>query len=310
MKPSNHQKTKEGFENYLKSRQYTSSGILSRMRIIANYWKWLKKRQLKAEEVSYNDLLLYMKDCQKSGVTQSTIRSYIGAVRHFYDYLIAEEQIKVNPAADIIVKGIKRRALYHILESHELHALYNQYPETTSKDKRNKVLLGLIIYQGIKTEELSKLEVKDVKLKEGKIRIPGAFNSNSREMKLEAHQVMEMYDYVLRIREELIKMPPSKGRKPSQAKINIERLFIGEEGRSFSISGFVHQTLLKARPLNPNLVNAKQIRASVITKWLKMYNLREVQYLAGHRYVSSTEQYLQNEIEGLKEEIQQYHPLG
>ena len=53
-----------------------------------------------------------------------------------------------------------------------------------------------------------------------------------------------------------------------------------------------------------------KIRASVITKWLKKYNLREVQYLAGHSYISSTEHYLQNDMEGLLEEIQKYHPLG
>jgi len=36
----------------------------------------------------------------------------------------------------------------------------------------------------------------------------------------------------------------------------------------------------------------------------------EVQYLSGHRYISSTESYLENEMGGLQEEVQQYHPLG
>jgi len=61
---------------------------------------------------------------------------------------------------------------------------------------------------------------------------------------------------------------------------------------------------------NHTVKNAEQIRTSVITKWLKIYNLREVQHLAGHRYISSTESYLQNDMEGLKEEVQQFHPLG
>jgi len=58
------------------------------------------------------------------------------------------------------------------------------------------------------------------------------------------------------------------------------------------------------------LENADQLRASVIVKWLKQYNLREVQYLAGHRYISSTESYQQSEMEGLSEEVNQFHPLG
>jgi integrase/recombinase XerD len=64
------------------------------------------------------------------------------------------------------------------------------------------------------------------------------------------------------------------------------------------------------RRKNKLVVNAKQLRASVIVKWLKIYNLRKVQYLAGHRYISATEAYRQNEMEGLTEEVNQFHPLG
>lgn len=306
MTPSDYQKMKESFKGYLKSRAYTTKGIESRMAFIVKYWKWVEEKNMELEQVRYNDLLLYMNDLQKTGVTQETIRHRIAIIRNFYDYLIREGKVIINPAADIIVKGVKRRSLYYILEPHELHQLYNQYPEETNKDKRHKVMLGLMVYQGIRTEELNKMEVKDVKLKEGKIRIPGTYNSNSRELQLESGQIMDMYEYVLKAREELIKTKPDW---ITQAKVDMEKLFNGEGGRCFSISNFVTQTMIMARELNPNVVNAKQIRASVITKWLKMYNLREVQYMAGHRYVSSTEQYLQNEIEGLKEEIAQFHPL-
>ncbi len=53
----------------------------------------------------------------------------------------------------------------------------------------------------------------------------------------------------------------------------------------------------------------KQLRTSVITHWLKNYNLREVQYMAGHRYVSSTEAYQINDLDDLIEDIGKYHPL-
>lgn len=66
----------------------------------------------------------------------------------------------------------------------------------------------------------------------------------------------------------------------------------------------------QVRRVNTKLENADQLRASVIVKWLKQYNLREVQHMAGHRYISSTEAYRQNEMEGLSEEVNQFHPLG
>ena len=52
-----------------------------------------------------------------------------------------------------------------------------------------------------------------------------------------------------------------------------------------------------------------QIRASVITNWLQHYNLREVQYMAGHKYVSSTERYRTDNLENLQKELEKYHPL-
>jgi len=52
-----------------------------------------------------------------------------------------------------------------------------------------------------------------------------------------------------------------------------------------------------------------QIRASVITNWLHHYNLREVQYMAGHRFVSSTERYRTDNLEDLQKELEKYHPL-
>jgi len=37
--------------------------------------------------------------------------------------------------------------------------------------------------------------------------------------------------------------------------------------------------------------------------------LREAQYRAGHSYISSTEACQQNDLEGLSEEISQFHPF-
>ena len=168
-------------------------------------------------------------------------------------------------------------------------------------------MLGLLVYQGLQTAELARLEVQHIKLREGKIDVPGGINRNTRMMNLEAHQVMDMYDYVLKTRNEIMEMRPKRRNRQKQ---QTDRLFINEGGSHEHFSNMMTQLMIKVRKINPQVKNAKQIRASVITKWVKMYNLRKAQYLAGHRYISSTESYLQNDMEGLKEEVQQYHPLG
>ena len=82
------------------------------------------------------------------------------------------------------------------------------------------------------------------------------------------------------------------------------------KGSSDHLQNAIQKLLEKLKKKHKEIENLKQIRASVITGWLKVYNLREVQYMAGHRYVSSTESYLINDLEDLKEDINKYHPMG
>ncbi len=58
----------------------------------------------------------------------------------------------------------------------------------------------------------------------------------------------------------------------------------------------------------PDIKNAKQIRFSVITNWLKTKDLRIVQYMAGHKWISSTERYQTTYLENLQNELKKYHP--
>lgn len=294
------------FIEYLKRNQFSYGTLSTSKKVIKLYLEWVEKERMEPEQVSYHDLLGFMKYCSKKGISQKTIQHYLNTVKHFYNHLEEEGRVTVNPTLGIEVKGIKRQVLYHILEPHELHKLYNEYPAETYRDRRNKVMLGLLVYQGIRTEELGRMTTKEVKLREGKIDVLGSRKNNGRLLQLESYQVMDMYDYMLQVRPEILKMEP---KRKSQSRIETEQLFIGEGGNCYSLSNFMTQLMMKVRKINLNVQNGQQIRASVITKWVKMYNLRKAQYLAGHRYISTTESYLQNDLEGLQEELNQYHPL-
>mgnify|MGYP000933775654 CR=1 FL=1 len=287
------------FNQYLKKSGRSKKSIASCEASVSLFLNWMNKQSIEPENGSYADVLAYMKYCQKNGVSQQTIQKYVIIIRHFYDHLIEQKQIEINPASGIKVQGVKRKSLHHIFKPEELHAIYNSYQDESLKGKRNKVMLGLLVYQGVKTEELLKLELKAVKMKEGRIEIPGGLRSEARILQLESHQVLEFYDYVSNTRKEII----TKSGKES------DKLFVSMEGGS-SLDSCLHRLFFWVKRKNKLVTNAKQLRASVIVKWLKMYNLRKVQYLAGHRYISATEAYRQNEMEGLAEEVNQYHPLG
>jgi IS1 family transposase len=59
------------------------------------------------------------------------------------------------------------------------------------------------------------------------------------------------------------------------------------------------------------LIPAKlHIRVSVILNWLRQHNKRQVQYMAGHKYIHSTEMYEVQELESLTDALTKYHPFG
>ena len=266
---------------------------------MSRFHLWLKDQNMEAEQVRYADMLVYMKHWQKQGVSQRTVQSYLNCVKKFYDYLVDGKRVKTNPLLNIKVQGVKRRTLYHIFEPHELHAIYHSYPSEKLHERRNKVMIGLLVYQGLKSEDLFRLETNDIKLREGKVEVHGSRKTNARTLQLESYQMMDMYDYVTKARAEIVQKSGEK----------TERLFVGAEGGQHQ-QRFLEIALKTVRKQHPKLKDAKQIRACVIAKWLRQHNLREVQYLAGHRYISATEAYQQNEMEGLTEEVNMFHPLG
>ena len=64
------------------------------------------------------------------------------------------------------------------------------------------------------------------------------------------------------------------------------------------------------RKQHPFFKETKQLRASRLALWLRRYGLREVQHMAGHRYVSSTERYQATDLRRLQASLVKHHPLG
>jgi hypothetical protein len=87
-----------------------------------------------------------------------------------------------------------------------------------------------------------------------------------------------------------------------------DKLFVSI-GTSGTIQNIMPYLMERLQPTNRKVTSIKQLRASVIVHWLKLYNLRQVQYMAGHRFVSSTEAFLINEMDGMIEDIDRYHPI-
>jgi len=298
----------ENFKNYLIKKNYEPNTIEQNIRYAKNWLEMLINENLKPDEVRYNDILSFIEHLKEQDKSVKNINRHLLAIRHYYQYL----DININPAEGVFLKGTSRNIPKDLLEEKDLKEIYETYPVYTDRDKRNKAILGLLINQAITTEELHKLEPKHLLLDKGKIIISGGKRSNQRTLKLQSYQILELHNYIENIRPEIIKNIHQKrpARKPD--KINKERLnqqlFISLNGNTQIKNSLLHM-FRALRKKYPNIKHAKQIRMSVITNKLKTHNLREVQYFAGHKWVSSTERYKLGNIEDLKKQVNKYHPL-
>ena len=239
-----------------------------------------------------------MQHCTSKGNEKGTINQKISSLKQFFNYLIGIKKRDENPASELRIKNQIHTVPHDIINYEELENLYKLYSGKGIAGKRNKCVIGLLVYQGINSAELQALEVKDLKLEEGKIYIPSTSRSNDRLLKLEAQQIVPLQNYLFQIRPILIAV---------NEKIT-DKLFTSYGGGSRLSNSFV-KMLQQVRSVNPKIKDLKQIRASVIAHWYKIHNTRQVQYMAGHRYVSSTERYRVDKLESLQEQLEKIHPI-
>lgn len=324
------------FKQYLESRGLSKKTVEHYSMYLLDYLTWLDRQGMEAEQARSTDVTGYLGYLQKKGQASNTRNIRLNVIRQFYNYQIEHKHHDHNPTDHIKLRGAKRKILYPILSRQDLEGLFikykvpndhvdleneteiekkknrNWYEKYCLTRKRNKAILSIMIHQGLRTEEINRMELKDLKLREGKVYIRGGRRSEERWLDLKPSQVVELMEYEYKTREKIKAMISSKRFTDN----GIKYLFLpvpssgGKVNKEGSIMGIWSSLRDDLRRINGGFINFKQMRSSVITHWLKRYNLREVQYMAGHRYVSSTESYLASEMESMQEDIDRYHPLG
>lgn len=261
------------------------------------------------EHIDYKTFLKYIEQLKQTGIKTQTLQNYIGNLKIYFKYLQEENYRADNPIESINIKGKVKTVLTNLLTADELEDLYYSYQ--TKEDnlirKRNKIIIGLLVYQGIHTTELQHLKEEHVALYKGKIHIPQTTRTNGRTLELKPWQLMELMEYIQQIRPQILKKQFSSfgGVRGGGGEDN---LFTSNYGNT-NINNVIKKISQELKFINYNYQNAIQIRNSVIVNWLKQYHLRKVQYLAGHRYISSTERYKQDNLEELHQMVNEFHPI-
>lgn len=320
-------KNDKEFTAYLQSKNLAQSSINHYTDYTSKFFAYTQKE---AEQVEKKDVLKYLQYLQnKKGYENITRRNHLIAINHYFTFLLKAEQVANNPATLIKIRGTHKRHLYKTYTPEELEQLYDNYYHTFIRNfdalcyapklggiqvnqreqtflsrQRNYIMLGFLVYQGLTTKEIERITLNDIDTNKATVKIAGAKKSNERTIPLNASQIGALINYIENIRPQFFTYCTES-----------ERLFFAlpeSSKQKTSSQNLMHtfKPLTKqVKTLEKNLVNFRQVRASVITHWLKTYGLRKAQYYAGHRYISTTERYLPNDMESLTDDIAKYNPF-
>jgi integrase/recombinase XerD len=300
---------KQSFEIWLIERFYSEKCILDFLMRVRVFEQWLKENRLTTKRATYNDLLRYIEKLQKDEKPKGSINKTLQTIEHYYNYLQGlSSGVEIdNIALNVRLRGVRQEEIL-LLTEEELNLIYENYQSESKHGYfkySNKLILGLIIYQGLDKRDLINIELTDINLEKGTIYAPaGVRRKNSRILQLESHQIIQLHKYIENHR--------GIGRNGKQSEEESEKLLhpnASKEGR------FHDQLKLLAKRIKSQndpipFKRLTQLRQSRIGIWIDRYGLRKAQYLSGYKRVGNIEKYRHKDMRDLLEQIEMFHPMN
>jgi integrase/recombinase XerD len=287
-------KTINKFERYLIDNgiQYKGAGKYRQM--ADKFLNWCRTSNLKVASLKRSQITDYLQLCREQGNKETTIRRKENVLQHYYRFL----GTKTNPATTWIQQKKEHTLPPRALEKQELMNMYLSLHPHSPVGYRDRCIIGLIVFQGLLRSELWELRISDIDF-QGEVLIQGQLRTNSRKLKLEPVQLMHLYDYFHKYRNEFLCTKHNK---------ETDRFFLSK-GVGEGLNNVATALLKNIKRNFPQIIDFRHIRTSVITHWEKQDGIIEAMQKAGHRYISSTQRYQTNKYEELQEQLKNMHPL-
>jgi integrase/recombinase XerD len=254
----------------------------------------------KAKRYKYKNIVEYMEEISQQQPNAKYRVVILSAIKKYYDFLVMSGYRADHPCKKLNIKVNSNQAVQvqDLFSSEELQLLLTRENRYENLDTRNNVLLNLLIYQGLTSDEIIRLNVQDVDLDAGTIYIKASTNLKNRKLELLPQQIMLFFKYINEIR-------------PKMLRSTTDKLIITKLGKPIAVNS-IHAMIEPLKPLFPDKnLNPQTIRMSVICNWLNENNLplEKVQELAGHKWPGTTEKYFKADSLQQRELINRFFPI-
>ncbi len=254
----------------------------------------IDQKLMKCEPLTVREFLAYL---YAQNYTKSTTARKLATLRSFYKFLIRRGQLTSNPLSTIRTPKQEKR-LPKCLDLEQVQKLLEAPGDADLLSARDKAMLEVLYSSGIRVSELVELEMADLDLQEGVLRVRGK-GRKDRLTPIGSQAIKALQRY-FELRAMDVKSQNHTG----------GRVFLNKHGQSLSTRS-VRRKLdkyLVSAGLDPG-ISPHTLRHSFATHLLNNgADLRSVQELLGHQSLSTTQVYTHLTTSRMKQVYDQAHP--
>jgi site-specific recombinase XerD len=249
-----------------------------------------------ADYLSLSDIETYFLQLKSQGKKVNYRNVILSAIKVYYDFIFYKELIKHHPCKSYYITEKKPSGLNfnELLTIDEMELLFklkqNRYKNLLNRDK---VIIGLLIYQGVTSQELTNIKLHHIE--NGTVFIKGDRNRLSRTIELKSVQMEPMLKYI-------------EFDRPKILKVKTNKLILTLRGVPTTVDS-IHAMINSLSGAFEKEISPANIRKSVISYWINQrgFKLEDVQIMAGHKYPSSTQKYIKVNTDKQREVMTRLH---
>lgn len=264
---------------------------------LSSFSKWFKGKSLL--DVQRVDLLDYLASRLKEGYSSRSTARSLSSLRAFYSHLTVKHNLNQNPTARVESPKLGH-PLPKTLSEEEVEKLINAPNIEDDIGLRDRAMLELIYACGLRVSELIGLDILNLNLRQGIIRVIGK-GDKERLIPMGEEALFWLEKYTNESRPNLIK-----------DNLKVSELFLSKRGKSMTRQTFWYRVKDYAEKASiTKELSPHTLRHAFATHLINHgADLRTVQLLLGHSSLSTTQIYTEVARHRMKELHNEHHPRG
>jgi len=269
-------------------------------RDLIRYQSWLE-RQCSPNRLQHTDqgqIMAYLGERMADGYSARSAARLLSCLRGFYQYLLRENIVAADPTLHIDSPKLGR-PLPKVLSEDDVESLLGAPDLDDPLGFRDRTMLELLYACGLRVSELVGLEMNQISLRQGVVRVSGK-GGKERLVPMGEQAIDWLQRFFTEVRPQLL------------AGVQSDVCFPSKRGNYMTRQTFWHRIKRYAAVAGINkAVSPHTMRHAFATHLINHgADLRVVQLLLGHSDLSTTQIYTHVARQRMKQLHEQHHPRG